>query len=772
MKGWVRDLALGIRLSVGGSRSSGVRIGLSAAGIACAVAVLLLAASIGTMHERRENRQYLDVANENPIDGVNETWLAHQFTEFRGQDVRIYYVAGTAPDSPKPAGLPKLPADGEQYTSPKLAELLRSAEGELLRPRLPEKIVGELPDDLVTTPGDYVAWVGVDAKRLQESRGTAPVYGFGMAPTDNSLNPSFLVLLLIGAVVLLLPVFVFITSASRIAGAERDRRLSALRLVGASAREVRRIAAGESLVGAFGGLVVGAVMFVVVRQFAEDVSLFGERAYVEDVVPNPWLALLVVLAIPALTIMTALFALRRTIIEPLGVVRQTKPVRRRVWWRLALIGFGIVLMTTQLGAKNNSDLWAWSVSGGAALLLVGVPVLLPWLVERVAGRLSGGPSSWLLAIRRLQLDSGTSARVVGGVAVVLAGAIALQTVLMSVEGSLKLPGTGNEPVGTVETSVAPHLVADVDKKIRAADGVTDTNQIRYNSGYEVGATDNSYGVAIADCKALKALAKVKQCTDGDVFLASGQHSSTPAQGTEIEWREFPPRGVGNGNPDDYTVTGTWTIPATAKKVTRPENTTVYATILITPGAIDPAIVQKETSAIVVANVTTNLTSDQLEGIHNAVADYRIEASVFSNNTGPDLTSDQKTYVSIRTALYAGSIFTLLLAGVSLLVLALEHIRERRRPLAVLAASGVPRSVLARSLLWQVALPIALGTAVALATGVGLAALVTQLTNETLTIDWSGVAFLSAGAITLSLLISALTMPFLRNATRLTTLRTE
>jgi FtsX-like permease family protein len=621
----------------------------------------------------------------------------------------------------------------------------------------------------VQTPGDLVAWVGADREALKDP---IAAYGFGGQAQGMDLDPGLMALLLVGAVVLLLPVFIFVTSASRIAGAERDRRLSALRLVGSGSRQVRRIAAAESLAGTFVGMMLGAVVFVVARQFTEGISLFGERAYVSDVVPDPVLTVLILLLIPALSVLTALFALRRTIIEPLGVVRQSKPVRRRLWWRLALIVLGVVLLTTQLGAEDNSDTWAWAVSGGAALLLVGVPVLLPWLIERVSGQMSGGPSSWLLAVRRLQLDSGTSARVVGGVAVVLAGAIALQTVLMSAEEEVGLPNGTDEPAGAVEVSTDTKLADAVSEEIGAADGVTDVHQIRYTSLYEHGKPDSGFGAATLDCDAVRTLVKVSSCTDGDVFLTRDEYSSPPKAGAALEWREYQNKSNEDWDPANYVVTGEWTVPADAKVIDRAANTTVYSTVIITPGAVDPASVPEDESTTVYAMVDKNLTGDQLEGIRNSIADHRMETYLYSYNTGPDLSRDQETFVAIRTALYAGSIFTLMLAGVSLLVLALEQIRERRRTLAMLTASGVPRGVLARSLLWQVALPIALGTVVALATGLGLAALVMRLTEDPMVVDWGGVALLSTGAIALSLLVSAMTMPFLRNATRLTALRTE
>ncbi|TDV46925.1 ABC transporter permease [Actinophytocola oryzae] len=769
VRGWASDLSVGVRLAVGGGRTSMARLALSALGIAIASAVLLIAACVGTMSDHRTHRLAASMAHTEPIAGVTPTYFYRASTEFGNDDVMVTYLWSDQPDSVKPNALPSLPKTGEMYVSPALADLLRSDEGRLLRPRLPEKIVATLDQDLVITPGDLTAWVGADSS-LADSKYGAPVYGFDEPTDTGAMDDRLLTLILVGSVVLLLPIFTFITTASRIAGAERDRRLSALRLVGAGSWQVRRIAAAESLVSAVVGLAAGAALFVVGRQYADSFPLFGVGVYPSDVVPDPVLAVLVLILVPVLSVLTALFALRRTIIEPLGVVRQSRPIRRRGWWRLALVALGVVMMTTQLGAQEGTDTWAVAISAGATLLLVGMLVLLPWLVERVANRISGGPPSWVLAIRRLQLDSGTSARVIGGVAVVLAGMIALQTILLSVDGALDLPGQTNADPGVVEMTVSPDVAPKLQENLRNVDGVEAAPVVRNTAAYKVGDEYTAFSLAVLDCTALRQLAHVETCTDGDVFQTERQYQPVPAPGTELEFRDFGDTGAEH-DPASYEVTSRWTVPATVKAMDAAEYTAgLYAATYATPGAMKDAEV--DGTSTVVALVGKKVTATQLEEVRNAAADYRWQSRVFSYNTTPELNADQKTFVAIRTGLYAGSVFTLLLAGVSLLVLALEHIRERRRPLAILAASGVPRAVLARSLLWQVALPIGLGVVMALATGIGLAAMMMRLTDETLTIDWPGVTVLCGGALALSLLVSAMTLPFLNSATRLTTIRTE
>lgn len=766
LRAWLNDIAIGVRLAVGSGRTSAARLALSAVGIAVAVAVLLIAACAGTIASSLHQREYAGLPNELRADVAPTYWTTSD-VEFREEHIGVSYVRGSGPDSPKPAGLPTLPKAGEMYVSPALAEMLRSADGELLRPRLPDRVVGTLPQELVPMPGDLVAWVGAD-ETLADWESTSLVYGFGLTAPPSDFGPGLMALILAGGAVLLLPVFVFITSASRIAGAERDRRLSALRLVGAGARQVRWIAAAESLVSAVVGLVLGAALFLFVRQFAENANLFSVRVYESDLVPNPALVVLIVLMIPALAVMTALAALRRTIIEPLSVVRQSKPVRRRALWRFAVVAVGVILLTTQLGAAENTGLWGWAVGGGVVLLLLGVPILLPWVVERVVGHVKGGPSSWLLAIRRLQLDSGTSARVVGGVAVVLTGTIALQTMLLSLGGQIAGAENDRQNAGTMEVFTTSSLAPNVLKDVKQVNGIETAHLIDTVTAYQ---DETMHEISILDCTALSELTDVKTCQDGDTFFAKNGDTPPPPPGTTLEFRDYNHGAGEEWDSPSYTVFGTWTVPPAPKVVEVKDDYPLYSTILVTPGAVQNTILDTNQVKIV-AQIANGTTPTQLEEIRNAVADYRWQIFVYTYDTVSERNLDQQAFVTFRNTLYAGSIFTLLLAGVSMLVMALEHIRERRRSLAVLAASGVPRGVLGRSLLWQVALPIVLGVLMALLTGLGLAALVMRLARQPMTIDWPGVAVLCAGAAALTILVSAMTLPFLRSATRLTTIRTE
>lgn len=762
MSGWRGDLVIGVRLAVGGGRSSLARFVLSAIGVGIAVLVLLTAASVGTISANRDLRGDAKQIDVNPIAGVDPTLLVHDSTEFRGQNIQVQRLRATGDASPLPPGVPRMPAADEMYVSPAMAELLADPDNALLLPRFPQRVVGVLDPSVVVDPGDLTVYTGLHPDRVDES--TARAYAFGVYG-DTTLEPLFLLVLLLGVVALLVPVFIFVASSTRIAGAERDRRLSALRLVGAGGRQVRRIAAAETLVSALAGLVLGAALFLLVRPIVGSVRIMGIGIWPADVVPSPWLVAVIAVAVPALAVLTAQFALRRTIIEPLGVVRFSKPVRRRVWWRLALVAAGTGLLLWHGGDDDGGLLWAYSIAAGATLMLVGVPVLLPVVVERAVSRLRGGPPSWQLAVRRLQLDSGTSARVVGGIAVVLAGAVALQAVLLSAAASIELPedsGPGDAPLRAEANAKADELDA-LDRTIDSVDGVLWTARITSAVVAVPGQDPNQSGMSVyvMSCSGIEGIYGVVDCVDGDVFQSSSPPPSGLTPGTTapvIEWRED-----GSG----YDTVGEWTVPAVLRPLVEPENAIGRHGFIATPKAAPPVPADNY------ASLEIGIDADQPDAIEMLLnATFNGPVQIHNASYRLDYSEEQATFLTIRRALLIGSVFTLMLAGVSLLVLAVEQIRERRRPLAVLAASGVPTGSIARSLLWQIGVPIGLGVLVALGTGVALAALVMRLMTDPLLIDWAGVGAMTGAAVLLGLLVCLVTLPFLRSATRVESLRTE
>jgi len=737
------DLLLGFRLAVGGGRGSIVRLVLSAAGIGLAVAILLIGASAGTIKENRDQRVFAASVRSEPIPGADPLTYRRTTTDFRGQAISLVHLRAGGPNSPVPPGLDRLPAPGEVFLSPKLDELVASDTSGLLRPRLPGKQVGVITEGTSLNPNDLVAYVGSDTLQGQA------VYGFGATPGyDNMIEQGILALLLIGLFVLLTPVFVFIGTISRLGGAARDRRLAALRLAGTSVRQLRRITAAESLVGAAAGLVVGAALFLLFRGTVANFQVFRFGLYPKDLTPSWPLVVLIVLVVPALTVVTAWFAQRHTIVEPLGVVRETTPPKRRLWWRLLPVLAGLALVLPDFSMA--SEFGRVAVIGGAALLMLGIPALLPWLLERAVSRIKGGSPSFQLAIRRLQSDSGTPARVVAGLCVVLAGAIGLQSLLagQAVQGGYE-DRTDGRTIVYAEGPVA-------DKAVAAARTVPGSADFQAMRSLFVTMDDALSAFAVADCPTIEASSGVTGCKDGDVFAEiPSLHKGQSVTLTDVDKKEQ-----------------AWTVPVTPRPFEgRPSGIAEFQGVRVFATPSTMAGVDLAAASVTMSLRAATANPDFVELVRNSVAPLGWQANVASYNQNR-ITDEARMFGDARNLLLGGALFVLLLAGVSLLVLAQEQVRERRRALGALSATGVPVRVILRSLMWQNGIPLLLGIVIATATGIGIAAIGRRMFWEALYIDWAAVGVLAAAAVVMMLLVTAATLPSVRSAAKTENLRTE
>lgn len=112
-----------------------------------------------------------------------------------------------------------------------------------------------------------------------------------------------------------------------------------------------------------------------------------------------------------------------------------------------------------------------------------------------------------------------------------------------------------------------------------------------------------------------------------------------------------------------------------------------------------------------------------------------------------------------------------LIAASMLVSQVEQLRERRRLLSVLIAFGTRRATLGWSVLWQTAVPIILGLALAVVGGLALGAAVLSLIEKSVSDWWVFLPFAGAGAA-LILVVTLLSLPPLWRLMRPDGLRTE
>ncbi|MFD5325631.1 FtsX-like permease family protein [Streptomyces sp. NPDC127092] len=780
LRTWTRDLALGARLAVTGGRGGRLRTALTATGIGLGVALLLVAASMPEMlfqREVRESARSVDASEPVERPGPETFLYADQSTLYRGDTITGLLLRPEGDRPAVPPGAAKVPAPGEMLVSPALRELLDSPDGALLRERLPYEITGTLGKAGLIGPAELRYVAGTDALTTDDHGGRGTRYGWSVP--GEPMNAFLLLLVVIACVVLLLPVLVFVATAVRFGGEQRDRRLAALRLVGADTAMTRRIAAGESLAGALLGLALGAGFFAAARQLAGTVRIWDVNAFPSDVSPVPWLAAVIVATVPVSAVLVSLVALRGVTIEPLGVVRTATPKPRRLLWRLLLVAAGAAVLVPSAGGVevNGTEINTAGIASGATLALVGLTTLLPWLVEALVKRLSGGPVAWQLATRRLQLSSGTAARAVSGIVVAAAGAIALQMLFQAMQNDFMRPTNMDTARAQLETRVDARSADDARRAIDALSrtkGVTSVAGTIESNVWRPGPLKKGEDfapiteIAVGDCASLKEFARLPSCTDGDVFVVL----THGADGPDDSWvAETARPGARVALRDPHTHKGgpvpTWRIPESARTVdARPDpmGRTRFG-VMATPKAVDAGRLDSpEAEAMIRLDPAV---PDAAEHVRNKVAALDPLTRV---RTLQDLERDAQ-FSSVRTGILVGATLTMLLVAVSLLVTTLEQLRERKRLLSSLVAFGTRRSTLGWSVLWQTAVPITLGLALAVTGGLALGLVLLRMIGKQVEDWWVFLPVAGVGAALIAL-VTALSLPLLWRLMRADGLRTE
>ncbi|MEV6025497.1 FtsX-like permease family protein [Streptomyces sp. NPDC052036] len=773
MRQAARDLVMGARFAFTGGREGWVRLLLTAVGVGLGVSLLLLTTALpgalATRHDRENARA--DHTYGNPIPKADNTLvIADIDTTFRSHDIRGRVMEPEGTRAPLPPGLERFPQPGEMVVSPSLKTLLASDEGRILRDRLPYRIAGTIAEQGLVGSHELAYYAGAKGLAAQIAPpDVSRIDRFGdpdLAPEKS--DPVLLLLMLVVFVALLMPVGVFIAAAVRFGGERRDRRLAALRLVGSDSGMTRRIAAGEALAGALLGLVFGTAFFLLGRQAAGSVEVFDISVFPSYLNPTPALALLVAVAVPTAAVLVTLFALRGVVIEPLGVVRAAKPARRRLWWRLLLPLGGLALLYPMVGkGHDHGNFNEYLVIGGVLLLLVGVTALLPWAVEAVVARLGSGGVAWQLAVRRLQLSSGTAARMVNGIAVAVAGAIALQMLFAGVQSDYTKQSQHDVTRAQMQVTLPKAGPVDaVAEQLRATKGVRHITAIEESyAGDRRTEPQRSAEMTVGDCASLRELGRLPSCRDGDVFVVAAAESESDAPKLAKPGQTL---YIDPGYAGEKHAEVPWTVPHALKQAQprKAPDGGQHDGFLITKGALS-------------AKAAPAFRGDVYVSLDPSVPDareyVRNTAARVAPYTAPQTwasSEESGRFTSIRTGLFVGATCVLALIGASLLVSQLEQLRERKKLLSSLVAFGTRRRTLSLSVLWQTAIPIALGLLLAAVVGLTLGAVLLRMVAASVTVDWASVLTMTGIGAGVVLLVTVFSLPPLLRLMRPDGLRTE
>ncbi|HEV2251592.1 MAG TPA: FtsX-like permease family protein, partial [Streptosporangiaceae bacterium] len=430
-------IRLGLRLAVIGGREAVARLVIVAAAVGIGVGLLLtVVAAVNAVGVQNDRYAWLDTGAPAAATatGRDPLWTLMTTDLFNGQGIYRADVAATGPASPVPPGIPRDPGPGQYYISPALAALLRSAPAGELADRYPGHQAGLIGEAGLPSPDSLVIVVGRSAAQMSHLPGAAKLTSFNATPPSGcgsqstcmirgGLTPKGIDFVLSAvALALLLPVLIFIGTATRLSAARREQRFAAMRLVGATPRQVSLIAAVESAVAAAAGVAIGFALFFVLRIPLSAISFTGQPFFPAELSLSLPDILAVAAGVPAASAVAARLALRRVNISPLGVTRRVTPAPPRAWRLLPLLAgladLGVFVVHGKPASPTGQVL---VFVPGFALIMTGLIIAGPWLTmagARVLARHASRPGA-LIAARRLADDPRAAFRAVSGLVLAL-----------------------------------------------------------------------------------------------------------------------------------------------------------------------------------------------------------------------------------------------------------------------------------------------------------------------------------------------------------------
>jgi hypothetical protein len=464
------SVRLGLRLAVTGGRDGLVRLVFMAVGVGIGLALLLLTltapAAAGGRAERMawQDAAYA-MANDSPHDdptpeSVDGALFLAVSDYYDGAPMTRAYVAALGDDPPVPPGLDRLPGPGEVAVSPALLALLESLPDDQLADRFPGRVALIIGPAGLAHDNELVGIIGRTPEQLTGVRSVQQVYGFNdLIPPGWAITAFQQAALLNGSIIVLAPVAILIVIVTRVSWRQRERRLAAIRLVGATRAQIALTAAAENAAGALLGVGLGWALYEGVRRILAATVVFQRgHFWLEDLAVAPPLLAAILLAMPLLVVLTTLLSLRHVQARPLAVSRRA-PRRPPPAWTVVplLVGLGgqFVLLPfrdqIQLSTEDGSPgPLAVVLSLLTLLTVIGVVLIGPWLVmvigRGMAGFSRGVPA--LLAARRIAADPYATFR---GVAAVGLAAAALAYLGSAVS-------TGGPPEGSRALRLPPGVV--------------------------------------------------------------------------------------------------------------------------------------------------------------------------------------------------------------------------------------------------------------------------------------------------------------------------
>jgi hypothetical protein len=720
-------IRLGLRLTVSGGREAAVRLILIAAAVALGVGLVLMSLA-GVNAVNKQNARYAwlgtgtvpasptgsaSTSTTGNTSAASPLWWLLQADHFAGQTIARVDLAATGPDSPVPPGIPRLPGPGQFYASPALSALLHSTPAGELGDRFPGHQIGTIGAAALPAPNSLIIIIGHTASQLSHLQlshvpGATEVRSIS-ATSPSSCNGSNCavgaginangidLILSVVACALLFPVLIFIGTATRLSAARREQRFAAIRLVGATPRQVSVISAVESTVAAVAGVAAGFGLFFLLRTPLAAVPFTGAPFFPSDLSLSTMDVLAVAIGVPLAAAAAARLALRRVQISPLGVTRRVTPRPPRAWRLIPLLaGLAELAYFVAAGAPRTTGGQVQAFLPGFLLIMAGLVIAGPWLTmvaARLMARRARRPAS-LIAARRLADNPRAGFRAVSGLVLALFVTTVAVGVITTRVANHGAPSGGaaasdtltaqlgygqGEAISIQGRSASAPVSGALLTRLHSIPGVQAVALIHANPlGMKISAARmglrpsfGSVPAGLISCAQLARIPLLGRCP------ARAQAAAIPTTGF---------LGL-----DRSLASTTW--PAAAISTQRLQRVGVQALFVGTNGS---------TSAIERARTTLELAYPYLPSAPSTIGEF----SAQTNRT--TLEYEQLAEVVI--------LVSLLIAGCTLAVSVAAGLTDRKRPFSLLRLAGAPLGVLRRVVALESAAPLLIIAVVAIGLG--------------------------------------------------------
>jgi FtsX-like permease family len=770
----------GLRMSLRGGREAATRLALTTLAVAIGVALLLCVLADFHAYQASSNRSCWECTGTTgpggpapstapPATPRAELWN-YSADYYQGQTIERLDVAALGPGAPVPPGVSRLPGAGQYYASPALAALLRTVPADELGDRFGGTLAGTIGDAALSGPDELVIYVGYTPARLVATPGTIKISSITTSPPQQVFSPYFRYAFAVGVLAVLFPILILISTATRLSAARREERYAAMRLVGATPRQVSVIASVDAALGALAGTVLGIGIFALVRPALADASFIGTRYFAGTVTPTAAVYAGLLVAVPVVAAVASLLSLRRVQISPLGVSRKTSPPPPS-YWRLAPLLTGIGLFVAGLAVTTRQSIGA-AAFPGLLVIMIGLVVAGPWLTAQAARLVSlftREPSS-LLATRRLADNPKGAFRAVRGLVLAVFLGTIVAALAPAVNGIIATPnaktlsnvlldafaspgggGGGGEVCdgpGCPAPAPAPGAAAQAAQLALAeglppAVGARLVSELRAFPGTTVFpiysmpqvANPNYQGnnIAIVSCATMRQLGVLGQCAPG-VRAVQANDQNLFSDNPYFSTRAF----VDASNP-----------PSSA----------AFSRLYL------QTVLVKVSDAATLEQVRTYLDT------HTPPSPTGSPARTFG-----ELVQIRSARLALAQRLvYIAVALTLLVAGCSLAVAVGGGLVERKRPFTLLRVSGTSVGTLYKVVFLEAVLPLAAATLVAAGVAYGISVLMVarMAPKGTAMPALSHLYYIIMGAgLAISLAVILVTLPLLRRMTGPASMRFE